>query len=51
MTTTATAAYWEPLWAHGRRYRQLDNLETRLLDEQDPAEGARPSTSAAATAP
>lgn len=29
---TSTAAYWEPLWAQGRRYRQLDDAETRLLD-------------------
>ncbi|MFE7028862.1 class I SAM-dependent methyltransferase [Streptomyces sp. NPDC057621] len=33
MTTTATAAYWEPLWAGGRRYRQLDGTENRLMDE------------------
>ncbi|MGW2689802.1 class I SAM-dependent methyltransferase [Streptomyces sp. NPDC001414] len=33
MTTTATAAYWEPLWAGGRRYRPLDRLEYRLMDE------------------
>ncbi|CAM5617706.1 class I SAM-dependent methyltransferase [Streptomyces avidinii] len=33
MTMTATAAYWDPLWARGRRYRQLDEPETRLLDE------------------
>ncbi|MFB6988036.1 class I SAM-dependent methyltransferase [Streptomyces sp. NPDC056178] len=26
-------AYWEPLWTQGRRYRQLDNTETRLLAE------------------
>ncbi|MFF0559864.1 class I SAM-dependent methyltransferase [Streptomyces sp. NPDC004266] len=30
---TSTSAYWEPLWAQGRRYRQLDDAETRLLDE------------------
>ncbi|MER6100629.1 class I SAM-dependent methyltransferase [Streptomyces sp. NPDC001728] len=29
---TSTAAYWEPLWAQGRRYRQLDDAETQLLD-------------------
>ncbi|MFE6039943.1 class I SAM-dependent methyltransferase [Streptomyces sp. NPDC056452] len=33
MTTTATAAYWEPLWADGHRYRQLDGPERRLMDE------------------
>jgi hypothetical protein len=33
MTTTSTAAYWEPLWAGGRRYRQLDGPENRLMDE------------------
>ncbi|MFB6711054.1 MULTISPECIES: class I SAM-dependent methyltransferase [unclassified Streptomyces] len=26
-------AYWEPLWTQGRRYRQLDNAETRVLAE------------------
>ncbi|MEV6735248.1 class I SAM-dependent methyltransferase [Streptomyces sp. NPDC051364] len=30
---TATAAYWEPLWVKGCRYRQLDEPKTRLLDE------------------
>ncbi|MFE6847650.1 class I SAM-dependent methyltransferase [Streptomyces sp. NPDC057686] len=33
MMTTATAAYWEPLWVEGRRYRQLDEPETQLLYE------------------
>ncbi|MFF1767803.1 class I SAM-dependent methyltransferase [Streptomyces sp. NPDC058249] len=33
MTTTSTAAYWEPLWAGGRRYRQLDGPETQLMAE------------------
>ncbi|MEV8535201.1 class I SAM-dependent methyltransferase [Streptomyces sp. NPDC051211] len=36
MTTTAStasAAYWEPLWAQGRQYRQLDDAEKRLMDE------------------
>ncbi|WP_327250851.1 class I SAM-dependent methyltransferase [Streptomyces sp. NBC_01244] len=32
MTSTSTAAYWDPLWAKGRRFRRLDELETRLLD-------------------
>ncbi|MBT2546524.1 class I SAM-dependent methyltransferase [Streptomyces sp. ISL-44] len=27
------AGYWEPLWSQGRRYRQLDDVETRLLAE------------------
>ncbi|MCJ0869697.1 bifunctional 2-polyprenyl-6-hydroxyphenol methylase/3-demethylubiquinol 3-O-methyltransferase UbiG [Streptomyces sp. AP-93] len=30
---TSTAAYWDPLWTQGRRYRRLDAVETRLLDE------------------
>ncbi|MDT0460662.1 class I SAM-dependent methyltransferase [Streptomyces sp. DSM 41527] len=33
MTTTAPASYWEPLWAGGRRYRQLDGHEKRLMDK------------------
>lgn len=33
-TSTSTAAYWDPLWAQGRRYRQLDDAETRLLDQR-----------------
>ncbi|MFD6892628.1 class I SAM-dependent methyltransferase [Streptomyces sp. NPDC059957] len=35
MTTasTSTAAYWNPLWTQGRRYRQLDDAETRLLGQ------------------
>ncbi|MET9349973.1 class I SAM-dependent methyltransferase [Streptomyces termitum] len=33
-TTTGPAAdYWEPLWAQGRRYRQLDDAEKHLLEE------------------
>ncbi|MET9959376.1 methyltransferase domain-containing protein [Streptomyces sp. NPDC006326] len=31
--TTATAAYWEPLWADGRRYRQINGAEAALLAE------------------
>ncbi|MEU0715630.1 class I SAM-dependent methyltransferase [Streptomyces lavendulocolor] len=33
MTTTSTAspAYWEPLWADGRRYRQLCETEKQLM--------------------
>ncbi|MFJ6770183.1 class I SAM-dependent methyltransferase [Kitasatospora sp. NPDC091257] len=36
MTTTSTAAatYWEPLWSQGRRYRQLDDAENRLLEHR-----------------
>ncbi|MFP1629859.1 class I SAM-dependent methyltransferase [Streptomyces sp. 5K101] len=35
MTTASTAAatYWEPLWSQGRRYRQLDDTENRLLED------------------
>ncbi|MFI2765236.1 class I SAM-dependent methyltransferase [Streptomyces echinatus] len=36
MTTTvptAAAAYWEPLWSQGRRYRQPDDTENRLLEQ------------------
>ncbi|MFI5867578.1 class I SAM-dependent methyltransferase [Streptomyces sp. NPDC051546] len=33
-TSTSTAAYWDPLWAQGRRYRQLDDAETRLMDQR-----------------
>ncbi|MFD9535811.1 class I SAM-dependent methyltransferase [Streptomyces sp. NPDC060010] len=32
-TSTSTAAYWDPFWAQGRRYRQLDDVETRLMDQ------------------
>ncbi|MGW7304423.1 class I SAM-dependent methyltransferase [Streptomyces sp. NPDC054835] len=33
MTTTSTAspAYWEPLWADGRRYRRPDDAEKQLM--------------------
>ncbi|MFI9809081.1 class I SAM-dependent methyltransferase [Streptomyces sp. NPDC052301] len=34
----STAAYWEPLWASGRRYLQIDDSETRLL-ERHPGPG------------
>ncbi|WP_328876049.1 class I SAM-dependent methyltransferase [Streptomyces sp. NBC_00287] len=38
--TTSTQAYWEPLWAQGRRYRQITDAETRLLAEHlDPGRG------------
>ncbi|QGZ51985.1 methyltransferase domain-containing protein [Streptomyces sp. QHH-9511] len=46
MTTTAStasASYWEPLWAQGRRYRQLDDAERRLLDEHIGPGRARPA--------
>lgn len=46
MTTaasTASASYWEPLWALGRRYRQLDDAERRLLDEHLGPGRARPA--------
>ncbi|WP_327258165.1 class I SAM-dependent methyltransferase [Streptomyces sp. NBC_01244] len=33
-TSTSTAAYWDPHWAQGRRYRQLDDTETRLMDQR-----------------
>lgn len=29
--TPYPGAYWEPLWAEGRWYRQLDDAETRLM--------------------
>ncbi|NXY97108.1 hypothetical protein HYE82_22545 [Streptomyces sp. BR123] len=29
--STASAAYWEPLWADGRHYRQLCEDEKRLI--------------------
>lgn len=31
-TSTANAGYWEPLWAQGRRYRQVDDAERRLME-------------------
>ncbi|MGW1893967.1 class I SAM-dependent methyltransferase [Streptomyces sp. NPDC002004] len=36
MTTASTSAatYWERLWSQGRRYRQLDDTENRLLEDQ-----------------
>jgi ubiquinone/menaquinone biosynthesis C-methylase UbiE len=30
-TTPATAGYWEPLWAGGRRYREVTRTEATLL--------------------
>ncbi|MES4909255.1 MULTISPECIES: class I SAM-dependent methyltransferase [unclassified Streptomyces] len=32
-STSGSAAYWEPLWAEGRRYRQVCGAEKRLMDE------------------
>ncbi|CAL9334418.1 class I SAM-dependent methyltransferase [Streptomyces sp. enrichment culture] len=32
-TSTAAPAYWEPLWAGGRRYRRITDAEARLLDQ------------------
>ncbi|MGW3974595.1 class I SAM-dependent methyltransferase [Streptomyces ardesiacus] len=48
MTTTATAstaaaAYWEPLWAAGRRYRQLEDTENQLLGDHLGPGRARPA--------
>lgn len=45
MTTTPTAAraYWEPLWSQGRRYRQLDDTENRLLEDHLGPGRARPA--------
>ncbi|MEU9033483.1 class I SAM-dependent methyltransferase [Streptomyces sp. NPDC048352] len=33
MTATTPAAYWEPLWADGRRYRPLTGPETDFLQK------------------
>ncbi|MEU3290123.1 class I SAM-dependent methyltransferase [Streptomyces longwoodensis] len=43
-TASATAtAYWEPLWSQGRRYRQLDDSENRLLEQHLGAGRGRPA--------
>ncbi|MEU5116878.1 class I SAM-dependent methyltransferase [Streptomyces longwoodensis] len=42
MTTTA-ATYWEPLWSRGRRYRQLDDYENRLVADHLGPGGGRPA--------
>jgi 2-polyprenyl-3-methyl-5-hydroxy-6-metoxy-1,4-benzoquinol methylase len=42
-TSTAAAAYWEPLWSEGRRYRQLDDTENRLLEDHLGPGCARPA--------
>lgn len=34
MTVTSPTAYCEPLWASGRRYRNITGTETALLAEQ-----------------
>ncbi|MGW2652103.1 class I SAM-dependent methyltransferase [Streptomyces sp. NPDC001478] len=41
MTTgpASALAYWEPLWSQGRRYRQLDDTENRLLEGLGPGRG------------
>src|SRR5512147_781386 len=39
-TTPATAGYWEPLWAGGRRYRKVTSTEVTLLaDHIGPGRG------------
>ncbi|MFC9283671.1 class I SAM-dependent methyltransferase [Streptomyces collinus] len=39
-TTTDTAAYWEPVWSGGRRYRQVTDMEAALLaDHVGPGRG------------
>ncbi|WP_333779062.1 class I SAM-dependent methyltransferase [Streptomyces sp. IBSBF 3136] len=39
-TTTASAAHWEPVWAGGRRYRQVTEAErTWLADQVGPGRG------------
>ncbi|MFJ6793736.1 methyltransferase [Streptomyces sp. NPDC091268] len=43
MTTTATADYWELLWAGGRRYGQPDGPETHLMDGHLGAGHGRPA--------
>ncbi len=38
--TPATAGYWEPLWAGGRRYRKVSSAEAELLaDRLGPGRG------------
>ncbi|MFD8847830.1 class I SAM-dependent methyltransferase [Streptomyces sp. NPDC059604] len=34
IASTAASAYWEPFWSQGRRYRQLDDAENRLLEDR-----------------
>ncbi|MFE5406772.1 class I SAM-dependent methyltransferase [Streptomyces sp. NPDC056580] len=41
--STASAAYWEPCWAEGRRYRQLCEAERRLMNEYLGPGCARPA--------
>ncbi|MER6142501.1 methyltransferase [Streptomyces sparsogenes] len=42
-STNVSAAYWEPLWAEGRRYRQLCEAEKQLMDEHLGPGHARPA--------
>ncbi|MFI6415654.1 class I SAM-dependent methyltransferase [Streptomyces sp. NPDC050585] len=42
-TSTAAAAYWEPLWSEGRRYRRLDGTENQLLEDHLGPGRARPA--------
>ncbi|MER6144710.1 hypothetical protein ABT174_32525 [Streptomyces sparsogenes] len=42
-STNASAAYWEPLWAEGRRYRQVCEAEKRVMDEHLGPGLARPA--------
>ncbi|MFJ8364443.1 class I SAM-dependent methyltransferase [Streptomyces sp. NPDC093984] len=43
ITSTASAAYWEPLWAQGRQYRQVHDTERRLMGEHLGPGRARPA--------
>ncbi|MGW0469277.1 class I SAM-dependent methyltransferase [Streptomyces sp. NPDC003027] len=42
-SSTASPAYWEPLWAGGRRYRQLCEAEKQLMGEHLGPGGGRPA--------
>lgn len=42
-TTTATADYWEPLWAGGRRYREVTSTEATLFIDHVGAGRGRPA--------
>ncbi|CAM5471390.1 class I SAM-dependent methyltransferase [Streptomyces tanashiensis] len=41
--STTAATYWEPLWAEGRRYRQLCEAEKQLIAEHLGPGDARPA--------
>ncbi|MET9800348.1 class I SAM-dependent methyltransferase [Streptomyces sp. NPDC006368] len=41
--STASAVYWEPLWAQGRQYRPLCEAEKRLMDQQPGPGNGRPA--------